>query len=128
MKNGKTTGNILGELENQVMEIVWQSSAPLSVAQVLKIINQERPIAYTTVQTIMARLAEKGILTRQLKNMSYLYKPAVSRENFIARSVHSIFAATVSSLGQEAVLHFAKEIQNLSPQKQKDLLKMLEEK
>lgn len=126
MTSGKNAGKMLGELETQVMEIIWQTDEPLAVADVLKVLNKKRDIAYTTVQTIMTRLVDKGVLIRKLDGSSYLYQSKVSRENFVAKSVHAIFATTVSALGQEAVLHFAKEIQKVSPEKRDDLLKMLE--
>lgn len=127
MKTGKNAGKVLGELETQVMEIIWRSTEPLSVADVLKVLGRKRPIAYTTVQTIMTRLVEKGVLTRKFDDSSYLYQSKVSRENFVAKSVHTIFATTVSALGQEAVTYFVKEIKKLSPSKRQELLKILDE-
>ena len=122
----KNYGKVLGELESEIMEIIWQTQHPLSVAEVVKIISKKRTIAHTTVMTIMGRLVEKGLLTRNLSGSSYLYQPKVNREKFVARAVHSIFTSTLSTLGQEAVTYFVKEIQKMNPKKRRDLLKMLD--
>lgn len=119
-------GRVLGELETEIMEIIWAMRKPVTVSHVFTTLAQRRKIAYTTVMTVMGRLVQKGILTRSLPGTTYVYQPKVSQEKFIAKSVHSIFVTAVSTLGQEAVLHFANEIQKLHPQKREELLKMLD--
>ncbi len=125
MRTKKNVGKVLGELETDVMEIIWKAENPVSVLDVVKVLGKKRKSAYTTVMTIMWRLVYKGILIRKLHGTSYLYQPKVNREKFVASSVHAIFTSAVSTLGQEVVLHFAKEIQKMSPEKRKDLLTML---
>lgn len=116
----------LSELEQEIMDIVWELES-CTVRDVLDRFSQKRKLAYTTVMTIMGRLIEKRVLARKPDGISYLYYPKVSKENFVARSVHNIFTTAVSSFGQEAVTHFAKEIQKLSPKKRQELLKILDE-
>lgn len=119
-------GNVLGELESCIMDIIWNQKKTVSVKIVADILKIKRKIAYTTVMTVMARLANKGILVRHLNGSSYLYKPKVSKEQFIAKTVHNIFSSSVSILGEEVLTHFVKEIQKISPQKRQDLLKILD--
>ena len=126
MRTRKNIGRVLGELETEIMEIVWQAEKPISVSDVVGVLSKKRAIAYTTVMTIMGRLVDKAILVRKIKGPSYQYLPKVSRENFIAKSVHSIFTTAVSTLGQEAVTHFVKEIQKVNSKKREELSKMLD--
>jgi len=119
--------NTLGELEGKIMEIIWEFPGHISVSDVARVISKKRKIAYTTVMTIMGRLVDKGILTRKLSGSSYQYLPKVSQEKFIAKSVHNIFTTAVSTLGQEAVTYFVKEIKKINPKKRQELLKMLDE-
>lgn len=126
--SSKISGRILGELEKEIMEVVWISSKPVAVKEVLDNLQNKRKIAYTTVMTIMVRLVDKGVLTRKLASSSYLYEPKLSQEKFIAQSVHNIFTSVISTFGREAAAHFIKEIQKLNPQKRKELLKILDKK
>ncbi len=119
---------ILGELEKEIMDVVWKNSSPVTVREVFERISKKRKIAYTTVMTIMGRLTEKGILVRKLKGSSYLYQPKVSRDQFIARAAHRIFATAVSNLGEEVASYFLKEIKKLNPKKRQKLLKILDGK
>lgn len=127
MNKKQVTGKVLGELESEIMEIVWRRKGAVSVKDITEILNKKRQIAYTTVMTIMARLVNKGVLIRHLSGTSYLYKPKVSREQFIAKAVHTIFSSTVSNLGEEVLIHFIKEIQKINPKKRQELLKILGE-
>lgn len=124
----QVTGKVLGELETEIMEIIWKQIDPVSVKYITLIISKRRHIAYTTVMTIMTRLADKGILTRHLNGPSYLYKPKLTKEQFMAKAVRGIFSQAVSTLGEEVLSHFVKEIQRINPKKRQQLLKMLSEK
>ncbi|MCL4387408.1 BlaI/MecI/CopY family transcriptional regulator [Patescibacteria group bacterium] len=127
MNKKRVNGKVLGELESEIMEIVWGQKGLIPVKDVTEILSKRRKIAYTTVMTIMARLVNKGVLVRHLSGPSYLYKPKVTKEQFIARAVHTIFSSTVSTLGEEVLAHFIKEIQKISPKKRQELLKILGE-
>ncbi len=124
----ESNGKVLGELESDVMQIVWQQKGPISVREVTGILQNTRKIAYTTVMTIMGRLTQKGVLTRKLKGSSYLYLPKVTREQFIAKAAHRIFSTAVSNLGEGVASYFLKEIQKLHPKKRQELLKILDGK
>ena len=127
MNKKRVTGKVLGELESEIMEIIWRQKKPVSVKDVAEILSNKRQLAYTTVMTIMARLINKGILIRNLNGRSYWYKSKISKEQFTAKAAHNIFSAAVSTLGEEVLTHFIKEIRKISPKKRRQLLKILGE-
>ena len=57
--------NALGDLERRVMEELWGARRPLTVREVHTAIATERVIAYTTVMTVLDRLAKKGLADRE---------------------------------------------------------------
>ena len=70
----------LGRLEAEVMAVLWGSDAPLLVRQVAAALNAARaePLAYTTVMTVMSRLAGKGLLSRSRSGRRFVYTPAAA--------------------------------------------------
>ena len=67
---------ILGELEQLIMSVLWRSRTPLLVRDVQEALKGlERPLAYTTVMTVMDRLAKKGMLQRELAGRAWSYRP-----------------------------------------------------
>lgn len=93
-----------GELENAVMELVWSSRDAVTVRQVLEALAAERPLAYTTVQTVMDRLARKGLLLRRPEGKANAYHPARSREDHAASAMQEVLHGAVDT--QAALLHF----------------------
>ncbi|MGH9291008.1 MAG: BlaI/MecI/CopY family transcriptional regulator [Acidimicrobiales bacterium] len=96
---------VLGPLEAEVMQVMWAAGGRMSVRAMLDRLNDGRdsPLAYTTVMTVMARLAEKDILRRQLDGRGYVYESVVADAAAIAvRSVMRDF-------GEAAVAQFVDE-------------------
>jgi len=73
----------LSKFELEIMEILW-TLGEASVREVQDAIHERKRPAYTTVQTIFARLEEKKAVrrTRKIGN-AFLFEPLISR-----RSVH----------------------------------------
>lgn len=51
-----------------------------NVADVRRVVSASRPLAYTTVMTLLERLARKGVVSRRKVGRAFFYTPAVSRE------------------------------------------------
>jgi predicted transcriptional regulator len=98
----------LGELERAIMEIVWAADGPLTGRIVVDELTRERPVAYTTVLTVMDRLVRKGLLTRQRRGRAHTYQAAQSRAAYTADLMASVLG---SSNDRSAVLlHFVEQI------------------
>ncbi|MET9913837.1 BlaI/MecI/CopY family transcriptional regulator [Streptomyces sp. NPDC006476] len=95
----------LGALEGEVMRACWEAGAPVTVREVLDRINADRKqsLAYTTVMTVMGRLAEKGVLNRTAQGRGYAYTAAVPDEAAIA------VREVLREYGDAAVVRFATE-------------------
>lgn len=78
----------LGDLERQVMEQLWSAQEPQSVRDVHAALVQDRGLAYTTVMTVLDRLAKKGLVHRKSAGRAYHYVPARSREQLVADVMH----------------------------------------
>jgi|SRR3989344_4855986 len=118
---------VLGELESEIMEIIWKANDLISVKVVTEILQKKRKIAYTTVMTIMGRLVDKGLLKITAHSKAYSYQAAYSRDKFLTKATRQIIKDFVSSFGDTAIAHFAEELDKIPPDKKKKLLKILKE-
>ena len=84
----------LGDLEREVMTQLWDSSGPLTVRQVHERLSRDRDLAYTTVMTVLDRLAKKGVVTQQRADRAYRYAPAQTREEMTAAIMFDALSAT----------------------------------
>jgi predicted transcriptional regulator len=70
----------LSRFELELMEVFWARS-PVSIREVHEQLPEDRRPAYTTVQTIVNRLEEKGAVERVRKiGNAHVYRPVLSRE------------------------------------------------
>lgn len=80
---------LLPALELEVMKVLWQFGTA-TVGQVQIELRRRRPFAYTTIMTVLDRLAKKGAVSRQKQGRGYLYTPVLSREAALRQSVDRI--------------------------------------
>jgi predicted transcriptional regulator len=102
-RSGVGVEKLLGELELDVMRVAWEHGA-VTVRDVLETLVQTRPLAYTTVMTIMSRLADKGLLITDRHGKTYRYRPAQSREEFEAQIVGQVVQSLISDFGGEMAI------------------------
>src|SRR5262249_13759660 len=77
-----TPVNRLGELDRPIMDVLWDSTEPLTARQVgLRLTN--RDLAHTTVMTVLARLAKKGFARRERDGRAWRYQAAANREAYV---------------------------------------------
>jgi predicted transcriptional regulator len=106
----------LGDLEARVMRRIWARGQAATVRDIVGDLQRERPIAYTTVMTVMGNLRKKGWLRRRADGRAYRYEPLVTGEEY---SVGLMRQALEASSDRSAVLmHFIGE---LSPDEAADL-------
>src|SRR3954452_1819344 len=74
----------LGDLERLVMEQLWASSDALTVREVHERLSATRELAYTTVMTVLDRLAKKRLTERERDGKAWRYRPAAPREELAA--------------------------------------------
>ena len=83
---------VLGDLEADIMEVVWDRPADqgVTVRDVFEVLYERRRLAYTTVMSTMARLAKKRLLRVDKIEHAYIYYPAVSEEQLVSHFVGRI--------------------------------------
>jgi predicted transcriptional regulator len=109
-------------LEQEVMGLLWRAKQPLAVRDAVEALNRDRaePLAYTTIMTVMTRLAEKGALTRAKVGRGYLYEAAASDAAGLA------VQGVLRTYGEAAVAHFVSEAR-ADPEVLRRLRKLLAE-
>jgi predicted transcriptional regulator len=82
---------IQGDLQEQIMRAIWRLERG-SVDDVRAALPKKQRGAYTTVQTILNRLVERGLLRREKRGKAFVYTPKVSEADYVARSLNRTLA------------------------------------
>lgn len=118
--------NTLGELEQQIMDIVWRKQKS-SIRDIVNELKQNREIAYTTVATVLQRLFDKGIVDRKEEKAGHMYFSTTSKESYIKGLAQNFMNKLMTSFGDVAIASFAESIEELPKEKRTQLLKLLDE-
>lgn len=76
------------------MTRVWQWNRPVTVREVVEDVRRERPIAYTTVMTVMDNLREKGWLRREREGRAYRYEAVSTRAAYSAALMNEAWSTS----------------------------------
>jgi len=94
----------LHDLEAEIMDIVWSRRLRrFAVSDVLAVLEKRREVAYTTVMTTVARLHDKGLLSRERDGKRYLYAPCGDREEALQATAREVFECLGTSAGRESL-------------------------
>ncbi len=101
---------VLGSLESEVMEVIWQKDCEVCVRDVLNALAPRRELAYTTVMTIMSRLAAKNLLAKRKVGNAFYFKPALTRDEFTGLVVGGMIDDLLTDFSEAALSHFVRRL------------------
>ncbi len=91
----------LGGRQLAIMQVLWDRGEA-TVAEVQELLDLERPLAYSTVATVISRMEQKGLVTHRAEGRVFYYRPAVSEdgvgESMVGELVERIFGGSPSEL------------------------------
>lgn len=115
----------LTPLELEIMKVVWLKGTA-TVRDVHAALEDRRPMAYTTVMTMMGVLAGKGHLKRERVDRAYVYRPtrpaAAAMKSMVADFVDRVFDGAVQPLLMQLV-----KDRRLTKKELEDLAQQIEE-
>ncbi|MET0303210.1 MAG: BlaI/MecI/CopY family transcriptional regulator [Microbacteriaceae bacterium] len=83
----------LGDLERNVMDLLWDSGDALSAYDLLDRLPSApgaRPLAPTTVLTVLSRLEKKGFVERERSSRPHRYSARSGRDAHVAELMHEV--------------------------------------
>ncbi|MBI3960303.1 MAG: BlaI/MecI/CopY family transcriptional regulator [Chloroflexi bacterium] len=126
---GKSTDvvqKLLGDLEYAVMQVIWEHQR-VTVRDVADILNQRRPLAYTTVMTVMSRLADKGILRQHRVGRAYEYEAAFTPQELAAEAAGQTIRSLLEDFGPLAVTQFVQQVEQIDRRQLERLAQLAQE-
>jgi predicted transcriptional regulator len=112
-----------GELQTQVMSALWRLGSG-TVEQVRSALPPRYRGAYNTIQTVLNRLAERGLLSRSKSGNAIEYRPVFSEAEYLSRAISQTLAAASMDARQAAL---ARLIGGLDKGELEDLQRLAEE-
>lgn len=90
-KNSLAQDRLLTEVELELMNIIW-ALEKVTVKEVVAHLSKERPLAYTTVATVIKVLEQKGFLECQKNSYAHSFVPIVSKSDYENKCIDHMVA------------------------------------
>lgn len=114
----------LTDAEWQIMNALWKGY-PATAREIAENLAGETQWAYTTIKTLLARLAAKNAVSEQKRGNTSVYEPLVSLKK-ARRTAFRTFLNQGFDGAVEPLLNFLAEERKLSDKQRRELLKILQ--
>ena len=121
----RTPNTTLTPQELAIMKVVWKLETA-TVRDVFEHLQSRRPVAYTTVQTMMKILEQKGYVTKTRDDRAFVYRATRPRSEVIGGMVREFVDRVFDGASRPMLLHLVKQTK-LSEKERKALLRAIEE-
>ena len=110
----------IGPLEADILPIVWEHKR-VSVRNVYEPLRKQRQIAYATVMTVLNNLVEKGLLTVDRSDRTFIYRAAMAGDEVACTILDTVEARLSGGETNLARSHLLGLNGELSPKQAKEL-------
>ena len=89
------------EVEMEILQVLWENQ-PATVREVVAVLNETRPRAYTSILSMLNVMHEKGLVEREMQGRAHVYRARKSRESTLGGVIKDLlgraFQGSTSSL------------------------------
>lgn len=121
----KPTVRTLTPQELEIMKIVWQKGSS-SVRDVYETLREDRPVAYTTVLTMMKILERKGHLRSRAEGRAHVYSPVRTQQRVLGDMVREFLNRVFNGSAEPLVQHLVRD-GRLSESEFREIIRRLKE-
>jgi BlaI family penicillinase repressor len=115
----------LGARELAVMKVVWRLE-DASVRDVYETLRKRRPVAYTTIMTMMGTLEAKGFLKKRADGRAFRYRPARPEGHVITSLVREFVDRVFDGASRPLLAHLVTE-RRLTKEEREELKRLIDE-
>ncbi len=100
-------GRRVGDLESEILDVLWSARSWLSGREVRERLGDESR-AYTTVMTVLGRLVDKSLVERAEEGKGHLYRAVGDPDELTAQAIRSLLSCTAHP--RAALAHFVEDL------------------
>ena len=96
-----------GKVQLQIMKVLWERGQA-TARDITDALNQSAPIAHSTVQTLLRKLEDKGAVTHDAQDRTFVFRPTVRPERFVQRATRDFMERVFSGSAAGLLSHLLK--------------------
>jgi BlaI family penicillinase repressor len=79
----------LGRVQLQIMEVLWKRGRAVA-REITEELSRHAPIAHSTVQTLLRQLEDKGMVTHEVEDRTFVFRPLVERSEVVESATRDL--------------------------------------
>ncbi|TDR42049.1 putative transcriptional regulator [Tahibacter aquaticus] len=95
------------DAEQAILEVLWELGEA-SVREVADRLSLHKPVAYTTVLTMLGVLHKKDLVTFRQEGRAFIYKPALTKDDVRDRALGNLVTQLFDGSPEMLALHLFK--------------------
>ena len=115
-----------GNVQYRIMQVLWDHGR-INARDITEKMNESKPIAHSTVQTLLRKLEQKGAVDHDVEERTFIFYPLVKREKVTQYTLRDIsdrmFAGSPSALVSNLIKN-----EKFTAQELAEIKKLLSEK
>ena len=115
----------LGAQELAIMKVVWRRESA-TVREVYETLRERRPVAYTTVMTMMSTLETKGYLKKTAEGRAFRYRPARPERRVMSALVQDFLDRVFDGAARPLLAHLVTD-SRLTKAEREELRRLIDE-
>jgi BlaI family penicillinase repressor len=115
----------LGKVQYRIMQVLWRSGKA-TAREITDELAQERPIAHSTVQTLLRQLEAKGVVSHQLEERTFVFRPLIDPAQLIATPLRELLQRVYRGSVVNLMSHLLKQ-EEISADELRRLREMIDE-
>jgi BlaI family penicillinase repressor len=115
----------LGKVQTQIMEILWQRGQA-TAREVTEELARTRPLAHSTIQTLLRKLEAKGAITHERRDRVFIFRPLYQRSDVMTSATRDLLARVFNGSVYGLVAHLLQH-EEIAPEERERLRKLIDE-
>src|SRR6266851_1178707 len=104
----------LGRVQLQIMEVLWRHGRA-TARQITEELCRVKPIAHSTVQTLLRKLEAKGVVTHDVEERTFIFRPVYQRSDITASATRDLLTRVFHGSVYRLVAHLLQH-ETISPE------------
>ena len=96
-----------GKVQYRIMQVLWRKERA-NAREITDMLNEIKPIAHSTVQTLLRKLEEKGAVDHDIDDRTFIFYPLVKQEEATRSAVQEVVDRIFDGSPKELVSYLLK--------------------
>jgi BlaI family transcriptional regulator, penicillinase repressor len=98
----------VGKVQFEIMKVLWEKGSA-TAREITDALNEQAPIAHSTVQTLLRNLLAKGAVSHEKLNRTFIFKPVAVKDEVLTSTTQDLLSRVFQGSAYNLVFHLLQE-------------------